>query len=228
MKKLAMVILGSMVLGTMHAELVVTRVPTYQGGALKDFQAPAPTPTIADPMREIGSKVVKVDDSWFTINGVVEQVHPDVGVRIRGDDGYDFLVINFPYKVAEGDRVGDRLLVFKALPVGTYEYNTAMKSTRTIHKFDYGQIWTPPPLTPEQIAAQKKKDAAEKKLAEDHALKFNQELAAKGDPYGLLRMGERYRDGDGVKTNLALARIYLQRAANAGSLQASNELNNLH
>jgi len=82
----------------------------------------------------------------------------------------------------------------------------------------------PPPLTPEQIAAQKAKDAAAKKSGEERALKMNQDLADKGDAYGLLRMGERYRDGDGVAKNLPKAREYFTKAVAAGSPSAQEEL----
>jgi len=49
----------------------------------------------------------------------------------------------------------------------------------------------------------------------------------KGDMFGLLRMGERYRDGDGVEKDLGKAREYLQKAADAGSPTAKEELANL-
>jgi TPR repeat protein len=40
-------------------------------------------------------------------------------------------------------------------------------------------------------------------------------------------MGERYRDGDGVERDLAKARIYLRKAADAGSPAAAEELKKL-
>jgi hypothetical protein len=43
-------------------------------------------------------------------------------------------------------------------------------------------------------------------------LKWNQEQADEGDPAALLRMGERYRDGEGVKKDLAKAAEYFKRA----------------
>ena len=52
-------------------------------------------------------------------------------------------------------------------------------------------------------------------------------LADKGDPYGLLRMGERYRDGDRVPKDLTKAQEYLTKAANAGSPTADDELTKL-
>ena len=56
---------------------------------------------------------------------------------------------------------------------------------------------------------------------------MNQDLADKGDAYGLLRMGERYRDGDGVAKNLPKAREYFTKAVAAGSPSAQEELDSL-
>jgi TPR repeat protein len=76
--------------------------------------------------------------------------------------------------------------------------------------------------------AMKARDIADKKqAAAARALKVNQDAAAKGDMFGLLRMGERYRDGDGVEKDLGKAREYLQKAADAGSPTAKEELANL-
>lgn len=82
-------------------------------------------------------------------------------------------------------------------------------------------------LTPEQIEAANAKAAAGKKANAEKALKYNQKLADEGDPYGLLRMGERYRDGDGVPKDLAQARDYFTKAVAAGSPTAADELSQL-
>ena len=74
----------------------------------------------------------------------------------------------------------------------------------------------------------KEKAAAAKKLAEQKALKSNQDSADKGDAYGLLRMGERYRDGDGVDKDLAKAKEYFKKAVAAGSPTAAEELSKLN
>lgn len=71
------------------------------------------------------------------------------------------------------------------------------------------------------------KKQAIKQAITDRVLKNNQDLADKGDAYGLLRMGERYRDGEGVPKDLAKARDYLTKAAEAGSQTASDELKTL-
>lgn len=76
------------------------------------------------------------------------------------------------------------------------------------------------------IAAQKSAEAA--KLGKAKALASNQAAADKGDAYGLMRMGERYRDGEGVEKDLAKAKEYFQKAANAGSETAAKELSKLN
>ena len=85
-------------------------------------------------------------------------------------------------------------------------------------------------LVDKQRAAQdeKKQQAQAKKLqAQAKVLKINQDMADKGDMYGLLRMGERYRDGDGVPKDLTKARDYLTKAAAAGSPTAEDDLKKL-
>ena len=59
------------------------------------------------------------------------------------------------------------------------------------------------------------------------ALAENERLAAQGDAYGELRMGERYLTGAGVTKDIFKARDYLQRAADQGSQTAVEELDRL-
>jgi hypothetical protein len=74
----------------------------------------------------------------------------------------------------------------------------------------------------------KDKQEAEKRATTALGVAFNQRQADKGDTYGLLRMGERYRDGDGVEKDLAKAKDYFTKAAAAGSSDATNELAQLN
>lgn len=90
----------------------------------------------------------------------------------------------------------------------------------------------PEPLTTEQLAATNKIIAQtaleqKKKAGAAAALKYNQALAAKGDEYGLFRMGERYRDGDGVEKDLAKSKDCFQKSAAAGNPDAALALKNL-
>jgi len=70
--------------------------------------------------------------------------------------------------------------------------------------------------------------AAAKEAKEDRTLKWNQAQADKGDAFGLLRMGERYRDGDGVPKDLSRAREYFSKASAAGSPTAAESLSKLN
>ena len=51
---------------------------------------------------------------------------------------------------------------------------------------------------------------------------LNYQQAPDQDPVGLLRMGERYRDGDGVTKDLAKARNYFIKADAAGEPSAAD------
>jgi hypothetical protein len=86
----------------------------------------------------------------------------------------------------------------------------------------------------EILAAQASKLEAQRKVEQAAANKLaaktlaeNERLAAQGDAYGELRMGERYLTGDGVAKDIFKARDYLRRAAEQGSQTASDELNRL-
>jgi predicted Fe-S protein YdhL (DUF1289 family) len=80
----------------------------------------------------------------------------------------------------------------------------------------------------EQRRVAAEKATAAKKAAQAKVVKWNQEQADKGDATGLLRMGELYRDGNGVPQDLNKAREYLTKAANAGSPGAADELSKLN
>jgi hypothetical protein len=83
------------------------------------------------------------------------------------------------------------------------------------------------------IAQAKQRDASRSALQKAVAqsaikvLREHEALAAQGDAYGQLRMGERYLTGDGVEQDLARARNYLQQAADQGSPTAAVELKRL-
>ncbi|HXB60901.1 MAG TPA: SEL1-like repeat protein [Candidatus Acidoferrales bacterium] len=143
--------------------------------------------------------------SFVFVNGEFHPIYPGQGVPFGGV----FMVRNYPYEAADGDMV-PRFMT--AMPVGVINFRQ-----RSMHCLDFGLICAAPGSSPEEIAAARK-------AANDKAVAANEAAAASGDAYGLLRMGERYRDGDGVETNLDLARSYLSRAAAAGDTTASKEL----
>jgi TPR repeat protein len=143
--------------------------------------------------------------TFVFVNGEFHPIYPGQGIPFSGQ----FIVRNYPYEAADGDMV-PRFMT--AIPAGVVNLRQ-----RSMHCLDFGVICAAPGSSPEEIAAAKK-------AGDDKALAANEVAAAHGDAYGLLRMGERYRDGDGVETNLDLARNYLSRAAAAGDMTASNEL----
>jgi len=127
--------------------------------------------------------------------------------------------------------VGGQKIQFLAIRAGSFRYTGTDGAEYTIAAYDYGKPYVAPPLTAEQIATQAKANAdakakagEQKILGAARALQANQEAAAKGDSFGLLRMGQRYRDGDGVEKDLSKAKEYLQKAADAGSPTAAEEL----
>ncbi len=73
-------------------------------------------------------------------------------------------------------------------------------------------------------AAAKKTIEDRKKTKDDKILKWNIDEADKGNAYGLLRMGERYRDGEGVPKDLSKAREYFNKSSAAGSPTATDAL----
>lgn len=87
----------------------------------------------------------------------------------------------------------------------------------------------------EMLASKANRQEAQRQVAQAVAKKLavgvlaeNERLAAQGDAYGELRMGERYLTGDGVAKDIFKARDYLQRAAEQGSQTAADELNRLN
>jgi hypothetical protein len=194
----------------------------------KDFSQPQQA-VIADPWRMINGEMKKVDESWVAISGTVAQVHTKEGFRMNGfiegqPQTEDFFVVNFPYPVAEGDRLPTSGLVYLVQPDGVYTYSTAVGSTRTIHRYNYGIPYAAPVKSQAQIDAQKNMEAKHRIEGAKNALKFNQEQCARGEAYGELRMAERYRDGDGVETNLLKAKFLFMQAADQGNEMAVKEL----
>ncbi|MBW8863725.1 MAG: sel1 repeat family protein [Verrucomicrobia bacterium] len=143
----------------------------------------------------------------------------DAVPKVYGEDF--FVVKNFPYPVVVGLRKRgthgyEQLMAFAG---GYCTYTNPTGQVLTLKLLDYGtpctKIWSQ-----EEIAAA----GAKKQAVQDKVLKSNMDAAARGDAYGLMRMGERYRDGEGVDKDLEKAKTYLQKAANAGSPTAAEEL----
>jgi TPR repeat protein len=137
---------------------------------------------------------------------------------LYGDDL--FFVENFPYPASPGEGYEKMM----ALDSDYYSYTNSMHQVITIHKLIYGtpckKTWSA-----EEIAAAKQKVDSKKKATQDKIFKSYQDAADRKDAYGLLRLGECYRNGEyGLEKDLAKAKFYLQQAADAGSPTAAEEL----
>jgi len=182
----------------------------------------------ATPCRKVNGQIYRNDQLpyksgsvLFNESGIVTLAYS----RYGGEAGERFALTNYT-----GEIVADKTISARCLKVGIYNWGS-----QPLELFDCGTPYLPPPPTPEEIAAQEKtkmeakaKAAGQKQAATARALQSNQTAAAKGDSFGLLRMGERYRDGDGVEKDLSKARDYLQKAADAGSITAKDELEKLN
>ena len=123
---------------------------------------------------------------------------------------------------------GERTTV-RAICVGTKEIDG-----KTLEAWDCGTVPTKDDwarISAEQAEQKKAADerlAQRKKEAQAKVLKYNEEKAASGDPFALKRLGEVYRDGDGVEKDLAKAKDYFAKAAAAGNQDAAKALAKLN
>jgi hypothetical protein len=184
------------------------------------------------------------DPLWKTIDGnIVKVLTNEIIVEkfVTTPDGslptgVNIIIRNYPVK--ESPTVG-KSIWFMAMQTGTSDYNgdrlelwdlgvppTADDLRKLKADTEERQKAAQKELDDQRRVAAEKADAA-KKASQAKVLKSNQDLADKGDAYGLLRMGERYRDGDGVEKDLAKAKVYLTKAAAAGSPTAADELSKL-
>lgn len=137
-----------------------------------------------------------------------------------------FFVEGFPYE-STPNTLYEKLMAFDA---GYYSYTGKSGQQVTVHKLIYGtpctKIWTPEEIAAIKEKAKSNKDAAKQAMVAK-VLKSNQSDADRGDAYGLMRMGERYRDGEDVQKDLVKAKAYLAKAAAAGETTAADELSKL-
>ena len=164
-------------------------------------------------------------------------VPTQVQVGTEKAPGKKFILRNYPENLSP--TVG-QTIQFTAMRVGTSDYNGD-----TLELWDYGTKPTQDELSrwrdeqaerqraAETKLAQQREAAAEKAAAAKQAtqvkvLKWHMEQAEKGDSFGLFRMGEHYRDGDGVPRDLDKAREYFTKAAAAGSPAAADALSKLN
>jgi hypothetical protein len=135
----------------------------------------------------------------------------------------------------EGDCHGVRLKVVitsRSFEYGDFNENAELVDwqfydTEKREWEDWAKHPKPPPprvATPAEIAAAKERAEKKRQESQAAALKWNRELAEKGDAYGQLRMGERYLTGDGVEKDETKAREYFTKAAAQGNKDAAAAL----
>jgi hypothetical protein len=187
---------------------------------------------------------------------VTERMHPERDYLHASDARNDEHLVATKVQVGEKKVPGSKIILrnypanlspaigqpisFRAMQVGTSDYNGD-----TLELWDYGTKPTQDELRKRrdeeaerqkaiarQVAEQRRaageRAAAVKKATQDKVLKWHLEQAEKGDSYGLFRMGEHYRDGDGVPRDLDKAREYFTKAVAAGSPSAADALSKLN
>jgi TPR repeat protein len=105
---------------------------------------------------------------------------------------------------------------------GSNSATTDSASGETVGVYDMGVPWNPPPhiVTPEEIKIKAKKRAEQEKKAVQWLLS----QATNGSASVQCSLGLRYLKGQGVETNEALGRMWLEKATAQGDTEASNKL----
>jgi TPR repeat protein len=168
---------------------------------------------------------------------LVDVTPPYYGVGQVPDTKIVF-VANHPSQktLADGQRVS-----VQASSAGRYQYTAVSGATKTVERYD---ATTPPEQAKQQEEAfnremawmeyeQKLKakaaaaEAERVKEMKKRAIIYQHQQASNGYPSFQLELGKRYLRGDGVETNIALARHWLTAACTNGEVQATNLLKQL-
>jgi TPR repeat protein len=173
-----------------------------------------------DPFRVINGTVVSANESrWVRFYGRVFDVRDGMIFIDGGFKNFQgtFVVINYPRPVYVGF-VLDKTNALNALPVASIP----MSDGAPLMRLDYCHIYIPHAQPVDQQTEDSKKAANQAK-----SLKYWKPLAEAGDADGEWRMGEMYRDGEGVPKDQAQARAWLTKAAAQGQKSAISELASL-
>ena len=164
-------------------------------------------------------------DLWFSdLVGVVAQQDGVVIVDCLVTHNLQAAVTNY-----SKDVVSTKPIPILAMRVGTYNFGGI-----PLELWDCGTRYVPPPPTAEQIkaaqGATKIRAIADKKRAmegQTNAVHWLQSMATNGDVSAQCSLGEHYLNGQGCETNRDLAIQWLKKAADGGSVEASNRLSKL-
>jgi hypothetical protein len=191
------------------------------------------------PMRDWFGLTEPFDGVWVVEYRVAQVLHDGLLVQSHRYTPYKGTVIDDPFVLTNypgyTSLTDNQKIRFLALRVGSYQYSDTMGAIRTVPLYDYGIPVNPqelnatinPPLTPEQQATRAQSEQAHRTAGQLAALKFYQSKAEAGDGFAQLRLGEIYFRGQGVETNLPLARHWLSMALANGYPQATNLLHEI-
>jgi len=194
-----------------------------------------------DPWRVINGRTNFAKCGWQHFDGRILEVQPG-GIRVDGSYGEvcaskygdrEFFVANFPYQVAEDERLPSSQN-FTAIEAGVYNYTTTTGSSRTIRKLDYGAVCDPPEPTAEEIAAKEKTEQARRAAAERaradleaRTVAWLKQQSTNNSPSAQFSLGMRYWTGAGVETNAAAALYWLRKSAAQGNAEAQSALSKM-
>ena len=185
-------------------------------------------------------------------NGLLVRIYGNTEGHEWGVGGETIYLQHYPLT----DVVVDGALVLALVKnVGRYRYKTVLGAIATVEHYDYGERATDAEIAEfkklhvvkltsiqtELAEAEKEVQEAERKKAQERARIVEERKAAltarivanqlkqasNGYATFQLELGKRYMSGDGVETNLALARHWLQSACTNHESAASNLLERL-
>jgi hypothetical protein len=182
--------------------------------------------------------------SWTSHYCEVVEVLDDgllVRPRSRNDMGDTFFLTNYP---SHKHLVDNELISFMARASGNYRYTDTTGASRSVPFYDCGVAVSYEEIDKalhlsEKAAAKAAAESAQKAAddalrlkkraeAQANAVKMYQTLAEKGDAYGQFRLGEFYRDGDGVAQDAAKAKELFTKSAAQGNQDAARALDKMN
>jgi len=173
----------------------------------------------------------------FVENYEIGQVTDD-GVIVRKkaanpfDGSYEYgnplFLTNYPgYK----ELTDNTTIQFLALKTGVYKYTDTEGASRNIPFYDCGTPYIAKALTPDQLSSINAKRAADKRKAEqaqEKTFRLLESRATNGDASAQFSLGIHYLSGYGCETNRETGLYWLQKAAEQGSVDASNKQESLN
>ena len=201
-------------------ELSQTKVRFAGDQVFRVFQGKIYNVVESQLWRPIRGSVFEIDGDILILND--QSVHMYSGIP-------DYLAVKNFRATFRGDIVVSAVIdnyYNLGVRIGTYNIGAT-----PIPLYDCGTPYIPPPQTPEQIAAAKEKResaakavAAKAYQAQANAVRWLQPQATNGDASAQFSLGSHYLQGKGCESNLETAIYWFRKAADQGSLEASNKL----